>query len=227
MTSLPRGEIHLWHLDLGGALPDGVRERLDEAEWGRALRFRFERDRARYVHAHCAMRQVLGGYIGVPGEKVRFEIDPRGKPALAAEFDLGFNLSHSGTFGLLAVGRGAEVGVDIEEIAPRNDLPRLARSVFSAEEVRALEQVAGDKTLAFLIGWTRKEAYLKALGIGLALEPATVHVDICEEVRRIPVPGATPGRCVDVATVLRDEQCVAALAVSGGWSRVMHHRWKM
>ena len=98
--------------------------------------------------------------------------------------------------------------------------------MFTTEEIRALDQVAGDKTLPFLIGWTRKEACLKALGIGLGMEPATLHVGICEGRRRIPVPSNAPHRCVDVATVLRDEQCVAALAVSGGWSRTRHYRWQ-
>jgi 4'-phosphopantetheinyl transferase len=221
----PHGEIHLWHVDLEGAMPDDAREVLDAVEWDRAARFRMARDRTRFARAHCALRSVLGGYLGMPAASLRFRVEAGGKPALAESGAPGFNLSHSGAHGLIAVGEAAHIGVDLEEMAPRADLDRLARSVFTPAEARVLDRADGadERVRRFHVGWTRKEAYLKALGIGLGLDPASVHVGL--STRRTRIAAARGDPAVDVAVVEQAPDRIAALAVVGGWTRVRHFRF--
>ena len=128
--------------DLGSTLTGDERER--------CARFRFARDRRRFVVAHGVLRRLLGRYLGVRPEGLRFERNEFGKPRLSPRFDrrLRFNLSHSADVALIAVAVDAEVGVDVEYI-------------------RALPDLADDPR-AFLGDWTRKEAYVKARGESLA-----------------------------------------------------------
>jgi 4'-phosphopantetheinyl transferase len=141
-------EVHSWcvHLDVP---PDGLYRVLADDERARSARFRFERDRRRYIVAHGVLRRLLGRYLGVRPEELRFERNGFGKPALTPAFDgrLRFNLSHSADVALVAVASDAEVGVDVER-------------------VRALPELADDPQ-TFLDGWTRNEACVKAMGRGL------------------------------------------------------------
>src|SRR6185436_5816324 len=108
-------DVHVFLFPLDQNLPGAI-ELLDEAERMRAERFVFERDRRRFVTAHAWVRVVLGRCLDCRPETVRFETGPRGKPHLAdTAVDLRFNLSHAGERALLAVTRGLEVGVDIEQ----------------------------------------------------------------------------------------------------------------
>ena len=136
-------------------------------------------------------------------------------------------MSHSGDHGLIAVARAAQVGVDIEEMSAREGLRALAASVFSEEEMQDLHEVS-DSELAvpFLTCWTRKEACLKALGVGLTVEPKAVHVGIrpLRSQARIPEVGACES--VEVASLPQDEHCVSALAVAGGYSRTRLLQWE-
>jgi 4'-phosphopantetheinyl transferase len=142
-----------------------------------------------------------------------------GKPLLAGAHGLGFNLSHSGDFGLLAVGRAAHVGADVEEIVARGNVRDLARSVCSAEEQQSLDDVDVAGLLpAFLTCWTRKEAVLKALGTGLVLEPRGVNVGIVTARVRVDIGGEQGQGFVVVESITCDDQCVGAVAVAGGMS---------
>jgi 4'-phosphopantetheinyl transferase len=104
-------------------------------------------------------------------EAVRFRYGPRGKPMLDAEDGLlRFNLSHSGDLALVAVSLGRDIGVDVERVRPDRDLERIATRFFSAAEVAALLALPrAERAGAFYRCWTRKEAYIKALGDGLAI----------------------------------------------------------
>jgi 4'-phosphopantetheinyl transferase len=142
---------------------------LGAEERARAERFHFARDRDRYVASHGMLRSVLGRYAGQPGPALRFAAGPHGKPALAlpAGSDLRFNLSHSGDLALLAVARGREVGVDVEQVAERAWM-EVARRFFSSREQSLLAELPdGARPEAFFRCWTRKEAYIKARGLGL------------------------------------------------------------
>jgi 4'-phosphopantetheinyl transferase len=175
--------------DIAGSAWPVLHAMLDPAEQTKAAGFRFERDRRAYVAAHALVRSMLARRLGCPGTALRFAVGPYGKPELAMERagpPLRFSLSH--THGLLAVavtGRHA-VGVDAEAIDPDRLDPDLASRIFAPAEVAQLRHLATaaatDATFAF---WTLKEAFTKAIGLGLnhpfdavafTLDPLAVHL---------------------------------------------------
>ncbi len=116
-----------------------------------------------------AWRRVLAQYAGVPLSGLALAADAYGKPRLAVPSSLGFNLSHCGDIVLLAIGRGIELGVDVEALRPRPRALQLAQRYFTADEAAALAVLTEDeRQQAFYRLWTAKEAVLKALGRGLA-----------------------------------------------------------
>jgi 4'-phosphopantetheinyl transferase len=146
---------------------------LSEEERARAARFRFERDRARYIVARARLRQLLGARLGASPAAIELACGRNGKPALARRFARSgwtFNLSHSEGFAAFAFARGREVGVDLEAIRPLEEADEIAARVFSRREHADYRAApALDKPLAFFRCWTRKEAFAKALGTGLRL----------------------------------------------------------
>lgn len=173
-AALEPGEIHVWAVPLDPAL--AIVERLATSlaadEWERARRFRFDRHRRRYQVGRGVLRELLGAYLGMPAPEVVFSYGPRGKPFLggpAAAGGLSFNLSNSHELALIGLLRGPEIGVDVELLKPMPDLEQIAERFFSASERAALRGLpAGQKREGFFNCWTRKEAYLKAVGEGLA-----------------------------------------------------------
>jgi 4'-phosphopantetheinyl transferase len=207
--------VSVWRIALDSDW-DGDEERaarsrrlLSQEELCKADAFRTERLRCHYVMAHGALRVVLGACLGMKPEAVALTV--RGpseggevgtspsKPALAesmrggATGDLRFNLSHTSGAALIAVTLGREVGVDIERIRPLEDLEAIGQSIFSMEEGSSWEALGEDDRLAaFYRVWTRKEAYLKAIGLGLFrnLQDVTVPAGVgalggAEDSRRV------------------------------------------
>lgn len=171
---LPLGEreVHLWcaPLDPTPTTVAKLLETLSPDERERADRFRFDRHRRRHIVARGLLRTLLGTYTDQRPEQLRFRYGEKGKPSLATAPDVAFNLSHSGELMLLAVTAEADVGADVEVLRVIEDLESICRNFFSAAEVAALETVpAAQKPVAFLHGWTRKEAYIKAIGDGLSM----------------------------------------------------------
>jgi 4'-phosphopantetheinyl transferase len=149
---------------------------LDSDERARAARFRFARDRRRFVVRRGRARQWLAEAAGGNPARLRFTADAHGKPMLADGPH--FSLSHSGETMMLAIG-DAELGCDVEAIDPALDWPPLARSFFSDAENAALAALAPEAArTAFFACWSRKEAFIKALGLGLSypLDAFTVSV---------------------------------------------------
>jgi 4'-phosphopantetheinyl transferase len=139
-------------------------------ERARAERFVFPRDRRRFRVARAALRAILASYLDLAPSALAFDYGPRGKPRLVGAAGLDFNLAHSHELALCAVTPGQPVGVDLEWLRPMADLLPLARTAFSAGEVAALLALPeAERLAAFFRGWTRKEAYIKARGDGLAL----------------------------------------------------------
>ncbi len=169
------------HLDSASAFEiEDLRLLLDAAEQERADKFRFERDRARFVVAHGLLRRLLSRALECPN--VAFKYGVNGKPALAHDDNLQFNLSHSADWAVFALAWKRQVGIDIEsaESLVRNpdDLPGMAERIFSEHELTAWRGLSASeaKLPAFLRAWTRKEACLKAAGLGLA-DVASIEVD--------------------------------------------------
>jgi 4'-phosphopantetheinyl transferase len=143
---------------------------LDEQE--RAKRFHRVSDRKHFIVARAALRLVLTRYLNVNARQISFDQNAFGKPRLTGTYDpdLRFNLAHSSGLALYVIANGREVGVDLERIEPRFATMGLARSLFAPEEVAALSILSNeDFVAAFYRCWTRKEAYVKAKGLGLSL----------------------------------------------------------
>jgi 4'-phosphopantetheinyl transferase len=173
--TLALDEVHLWRIELAKE-GDGIqrcRRVLCADEVARADRFYFERDRRRFTVARAAMREILSRYTGVPAMDLAFCYRAKGKPELSGgpeQSGIKFNLSHSSELALLAVTRGLTVGVDIESIKADFASDGIAERFFSASEVQTLLSLpASERTEAFFSCWTRKEAYIKALGEGLSV----------------------------------------------------------
>jgi 4'-phosphopantetheinyl transferase len=178
--------VHVWRVCLDGPVPLAELEgHLSRDELRRAARFRFERDRRRFVVARAALRGILADYLGEPPGRLRFAQGLHGKPILATPYcdsGLRFNVSHAEELALCAVTRGREVGVDVEWVRPLPDADALAERFFSAAERAALGQLPAARRLqAFFCCWTRKEAYLKAVGAGLLQPLDSFDVSVAPE----------------------------------------------
>lgn len=168
-----RGPIDVWSawLEPPRPLRGHLTGYLSPDERARAVRFVFPRHRDRFIAGRAFLRLLLAQYLGTDAGELTFRYGPHGKPALADDrSDLQFNLAHCGSLAVCALARGCgELGVDVERLRPLADAADVARSSFSPNEVAQLESVEEPARLrAFFNGWTRKEAFLKALGDGLA-----------------------------------------------------------
>lgn len=171
---LPRAAVHVWHIRLRDLAQQAahLRPLLSDEELVASQRLHFEVDRLRFVCRRGAVRAILGRYVGMAPQELRFAANGRGKPELAgaaARRGIRFNVARSDALAVCAVTAGRRVGVDLEAVRPIDDALRIAGAYFSPAETRALSAVpAADRSLAFLRCWTRKEAFVKALGAGLS-----------------------------------------------------------
>jgi 4'-phosphopantetheinyl transferase len=160
-----QGEVHVWSVDLDqaadrvGAL-GGV---LTEDELLRAASFKVEDGRRRFVVTRAALRTLLARYLDEDPASLRFGTTANGKPRLDPSSSLQFNVSHSGDVGLIAITREADVGIDVEQIKPRDHRDGIARRVFTQAERDAID---GDRD--FYRHWVAKEAFVKATGRGIS-----------------------------------------------------------
>jgi len=175
IPGLRAGDAHVWLADLevDEETHGRLRSALGQTEIERSSRFRFARDRDRFIVRRGVLREILGHYLGMPPERVRFRSTRFGKPILDLEAqvrDLRFNLSHSHGLALVGITRDREIGVDIERIVPERADRQVAERFFAPGEIAALQDFAGRAWVeCFFHCWTRKEAYVKALGEGLSL----------------------------------------------------------
>lgn len=163
-------DVYTIPLEPEAARLEPLYETLAPEERDRAQRFRFVADRRHYIACRGAMREILSHYLEVEPSAIRFTLNRYGKPMLV-ESDVRFNVSHSGQWAMLAVTRGRQVGIDIERMDPRFAQEQIPERFFSPREVADLRSLpAHEQVAAFFRCWTRKEAYIKARGMGLALE---------------------------------------------------------
>jgi 4'-phosphopantetheinyl transferase len=181
-------EVRVWLMDLDSGLssddvevaePGPELDVLDETEKARAARFVRARDRRRFARCRASLREILGALLRESPRALVFRAVAQGKPELDframglddgdARTQIRFNVSHSSELALIGVCRGREIGVDLERIRHISEADRIVASFFSAAEQTNFATIAEDvKDHAFFRGWTRKEAVLKGLGIGLA-----------------------------------------------------------
>ena len=141
------------------------------AERVRAHGFRFERDRARWTASRGWLRHLLGRYLGASPADLEFVDTGRGKPRLVEALGRGlhFNLSHSEGTAVYAVAQDCEIGVDVELVDGDLAVEELARRFFSAIELEEVTALPAElRVRGYLACWTRREAFLKGLGLGLS-----------------------------------------------------------
>ena len=166
-------EIHVWHaaLDREDNFISELESTLSLEEKARADRFHFVNDRNRFVVARGLLRVLLAGYIQHAPEGLELSYGQHGKPALSGAHTssgLCFNLSHSSDLVVYAIARGRNLGIDVEHIRSNSAGDDIAERYFSAQEVSELRSLPPQERVdCFFRCWTRKEAYLKATGMGL------------------------------------------------------------
>ena len=174
-------EVQVWCCQLDALPPAVDRDALSSDERVRATRWHHAIDRQRFAAGRAWLRHRLARCLDVAARTIRFEQGANGKPALAVPHpSLCFNLSHSSDRALLAISLDRCVGADLELVQPNPDCEAIARRHFTSGEVEQWLALDSDRRLrGFYAGWTRKEAFVKALGGGLsvALDSFEVSLD--------------------------------------------------
>lgn len=172
--------IHVWGIHLPNMIGRiaALYAVLCEEEREKSDRFFRKQDRHSSIVARGALRILLSKYIDVPVDKIAFQYLETGKPYVE-DSDVGFNVSHSAEWVLLAFGRKRQVGVDVEKIRYSRDVETIAERYFSPEEIGLINDATDCKSMFFQI-WARKEAYVKALGSALFRELGSFSVPIFE-----------------------------------------------
>jgi 4'-phosphopantetheinyl transferase len=195
---------------------------LDAGEAGRAARFRFERDRTRYILAHAVWRVALSECVGAAPARVPLVATPAGQPTLPGT-GFGTSLSHAGDWVAVAVTGDALIGIDIEQLPSRVRLADMVETICTpAEAARVMALDAASRERALLALWTRKEALLKAFGLGLGVDPAGFDAGAGEAVPPPPAAAGLPP--CRVLPLDLPAGLVGTLALPAGGDLVGQHR---
>lgn len=168
--SLSKNCVHVWSIPLDQASETitGLRQVLSLEEQSKADKFYFEPDRNRFTVARAILRTLLGNYLEHNPSEIKFSYAKNGKPFLE-NTSLQFNLSHSQDLALCAFTYQRELGIDVEYLRLMNDAEQIAKRFFSPSESSLFCSLSPEEQqLAFFRCWTRKEAYIKAIGDGLS-----------------------------------------------------------
>lgn len=193
---LNKTDLHLWpiRIDAHQARRDYFFDLLDAEEKSRALRFRFEKDRVNFVVAHGLLRTILSGYLTCEPSSLLFELGEHKKPFLKNNTALQFNLSHSHGMAIVAVTLNEAIGVDVEWVREKDDLDDIVHRFFSSNEIEEYFSLPVNQRLqAFYIGWSRKEAFIKATGKGLFQELKSFSVSMA------------PGKLAKVVSIEKED----------------------
>ena len=184
---LERSEVHIWRVFLNQT-PTRINEflgMLTPDEQAKANQFCFIKKREQFIVAHGLLRSILGRYLDMAPEQIRFFYNSYGKPYITCEpgkDKLQFNMSHSHGIALYALTCDREIGVDIEYIRSDIAYEQIAKRFFSSEELAELQGLSLKKQKeAFFCFWTRKEAYLKAKGKGFSLPLDSLEASTIQE----------------------------------------------
>ena len=221
--------VHVWLI--GAQVPEPVLARLhavlDDGERQRAEALLHAQDRRRFVIAHGAVRVIVGARLGVPAERIRWQLGRNGKPELAAEWTgVRVSLSHSGDLSMVAITDERDVGVDVQQLLPSLDATGMAARFFPPAEARFVAAGTGPAEAADRFGrlWTRKEACIKASG-GRLMQGMTLPVYGTGRIVVVDHPdGALPGPYV-VTDVPVPQGFAASVALEGAQPYRMVPRW--
>jgi 4'-phosphopantetheinyl transferase len=190
--------LEVWHVDMGWPWQTSeLLHLLDDKERAQAARFRFVHLAETYIVAHAALRSVLAQWVGQRPQDLVFDVNAYGKPHMAQPGAPVFSLSHTVGAALCAVAPSGDIGVDIEKQRPLAHDDLVGR-FFSVAEVQQFDALPPDQQEAgFFSGWTRKEAYIKAKGLGLSLPLNQFSVEMSPQLE--PSLRSSEWACEDVA----------------------------
>lgn len=234
LSELTEHKVHVWSasLTLEPVILETFASTLSGEERARAERFIFDRDRNSFTSAHGILRDVLARYLKCAPDGVSYTYGPYGKPALSPvgfRHSLCFNLSHSHGIAVIAIANGRELGVDVEKVRPEFASVEIATRYFSVEEVEELRALpASLQAEGFFLCWTRKEAYVKALGEGLRFPLDSFRVSLSPgKPAELYTKGGSPWRIESfVPHVLPDARHVAAVVSEGTAWTAEYFEWK-
>jgi 4'-phosphopantetheinyl transferase len=186
-------EVHVWHAALDRPSTDIEQfvQILAPDEQQRSERFRFEKDRKKFVVARGLLRTILARYLSVSSDRVLFSYSSKGKPTIANIYPAGelyFNVSHSHQMALYAIALNRQVGIDLEYIRPIDAVALSQRFFLPSEAAMIRSLIGAEQHQAFFRGWAQKEAYLKATGDGLG-GLSSVGVALTESMKLMSVDG--------------------------------------
>lgn len=221
------GEVHVWRIGLEceGVGAAALEAALSADERAKAERFYFPGLKKRWTITRGALRYILAIYTRSDPRSLEFCVGSYGKPTLARRAcDVSFNLSHTNNIVLLAVTKSSRVGVDAEEVCSGIEVEEISRRFFSPEEADEILTLSPEaRLLAFFATWTRKEAFVKALGRGLSVPLNSFRVTVRSDdpAQLISVDWNEPSRwgLLD----LGNPKMAAALAVEGTIAPVVRH----
>lgn len=229
MPLLPRNEVHVWRIDLSAQEERRMHALLSPEEQARAARFRVANARRQFVVTRATLRLLLAGYLGAQPARLTLSVNAYGKPMLPPDTTgVRFNVSHTGNCGLIAVAQGRSVGIDVERIRTNVIGARIAEHFFAPEEWTALRALQPEEQAqAFFHCWTRKEAFVKAVGRGLSIPLDAFVVSIGEvaallEVRSEPREAAR----WTLHGLIPAPGHVGALAVEGQGCHLRSWQWQ-
>ena len=186
---IPQLNIDVWFYSLITDNIESYWQTLDIQERTQANKFSNSLLKTRYIMAHGRLREILASYLNTQAEILIFDKLEHGKPYLLEYPELSFNLSHTGDFMAVAVARNCQVGIDIETIHPRSSFSALVKRCFSEQEAIYWQNLSEqEQTRQFYQFWTRKEAFVKATGLGISVGLKDCEVDICNPERFYSVP---------------------------------------
>ena len=233
--SLKAPDVHIWHtsLEQSGEAVHALKAILSEEELKRAERFHFDQHRRHFIAGRGILRQLLSLYSGIEPGQLQLEYTRNGKPFLPGmedESGIRFNLSHSGGMAVYAFTRGREVGIDIEHQRPIDDIDRIAERNFSAKEYTTFGTLPeGERLEAFYLCWTRKEAFIKAIGEGISFPLQQFDVTLIpgEPAQLLSVNGSSEkARCWSMHNLTIAEGYAAALVIDGSNCILTQHKWE-
>ncbi|MGB7292541.1 MAG: 4'-phosphopantetheinyl transferase superfamily protein [Thermodesulfobacteriota bacterium] len=232
--TLGQHEIHVWSADLNVSqqLLKALENTLEVKEMDRANRFHFEKDRRHFIAARGILRVILGRYLKLKPDSLKFIYTPHGKPKIPNELDqnyLKFNLSHSHGHALYAITSGREIGIDIERVRANLSVEKIAKRFFSPLEFKMLNALPPSERIeGFFNCWTRKEAYIKAIGEGLSipLNQFDVTLNPSDQAKIVSIRGdSTLASNWSLYPLTPAPGYVGALAVEGKNLTIKHWIW--
>jgi 4'-phosphopantetheinyl transferase len=214
-SNFSRDEIHrFWTL-------------LNPSERIKSQRFYRQDDRNNYILVHGMLRSLLSRTLGLPPDSLEFSYNQYGKPYVSgAGTKIFFNMSHSSDVSVIGFDPASEIGVDVEKINENVDYESIISHFFTCNEISYIHSRRNESLRRFFEIWTRKEALLKALGIGIT-ENLGVDVSGSENLKlRNPVLGVKNIVKMHLNTLSLKDNYILSIASGNGYGKIKVSEWK-